>query len=167
MIKRLFVVAALMLLWACTLRAQTTYPMDKTPFVCNAVTMVSIEMPFGDFNCRGVFYNSGDIELFFNGGSGSLQVSSKSGGWLAYGKLTETSFTQSNPYSCPVKMPGYITGCPAGTIPGTFSFTWSATDANKVVHTGSVSGTWENIQYCGGERCWYHPTLETAPLTLN
>jgi hypothetical protein len=147
----------------------TTYQPDKTPIECSAVTTVPIQMSFSRFVCGGIFYNNGDLELSFNGGSNSVDVYSALGGWNAVGSLSLTSFSQPNPYYCPVTKNGnvYVAGCPDGTVPGTFAFTWSATDGNGTVHSGSVSGTWENIQYPGGTRFWYHPTLETAALTLN
>jgi hypothetical protein len=146
----------------------TTYQMDKTPFVCSASTAVPIQTPFSMFSCRGIFFNNGDLELFFNGGNNSVDLYSRSGGWNAVGTLNLTSFSQPDPYSCPVtRNPYYVAGCPSGTVPGSFTFTWSATDASGTVHSGSVSSTWENIQYPGGTRFWYHPTLETTSLTIN
>lgn len=143
-----------------------TYSMDKTPFRCYAATSRGdIPLSFYQFDCRGIFYNKGTIELFFNGGAETMELISSSGTWT--GSLSLTNFTQPNPFSCPVRVPGYIAGCPPGTTPGKFSFSWWALDSANNVHAGSVTGTWENVQHCGGTRCWYYPTLESADLTVN
>ena len=138
---------------------------DTTPFVCQAATAAQIQLPFGYFNCRGIFYDGNKVELFFNGGRAEVFTSF---GWAVYNApISLTTFTQPNPAYCPVRQPGYHTGCPAGTVPGTFSFNWSGTGTDGLPHNGSVSGTWENVQYCGGERCWYHPVLESSTITIN
>ena len=157
-------VVALFVVGAPAAKAQTTYNMDKSPFTCAAATAVETHLTFSMFNCRGIFYDNGNIELFF----GPMNEVYTTFGWSVYPfTLTLTSFTQPNPYACPIIQPGYHSGCPSGSTPGTFTFTWSGTGTDGLTHNGSVSGTWFNIQYCGGERCWYYPVLETAPLTIN
>ena len=165
--KLAFAVAAVALLvvGAPTIKAQTTYNPDKMPFRCMAATAAEVPLTFGMFNCRGIFYDSGNVELFFTGSSAEVFTTS---GWAAYNaSVALTNFTQPTPYACPVVMPGYHTGCPAGSQPGTFAFNWSGTGTDGLQHSGSVSGTWFNIQYCGGTRCWYYPALESASLTIN
>jgi hypothetical protein len=57
---------------------------------------------------------------------------------------------------------------PGTNGPGTFAFTWTLTDANNVVHTGSVAGTWVNFHICGGRGCrWWAPELVTNSITIN
>ena len=148
-----------------TLFAQTTYQASNVPFSCQAATAAPVALSFGMFNCRGLFYDNGNAELFFTGSS--VEIFTKYGWNLYSGSVTLISFTQPNPNHCPVIMPGYHTGCPSGTTPGTLTFNWSGTGTDGLVHSGSVSATWINEQICGGERCWYHPILDTAPLTIN
>lgn len=149
-------------------QAQTTYQMDKSPFKCNSVTMQQITMGFYDFNCRGVFYSSGAIELFFNGGTMLANVFTP--GWsISNAQLSLTSFTQPNPTFC--QLPSTrIAGCPDNSTPGAFSFSFSGSGSDGLEHNVTVNGTWFNIQYpCGGCRsggAWYAPTLETAALTV-
>lgn len=159
----------LAMLFTCVSKAQTTYPMDKTPFKCNSVTQQQITMEFYDFNCRGVFYASGAIEVFFNGGTQLATVATP--GWtLSSAPITSVSLVQPSPTFC--QLPSTrIAGCPNGSTPGTFSFTVSGTGTDGQAHSVTVNGTWFNIEYaCGGCRTgggWYAPTLETAPLTVN
>lgn len=166
---KLIALAALGLLFACTSRAQTTYPADHTPFKCNSVTTAQVEMSFYSFNCRGIFFVSKTVELTFNGETSLATVTTP--GWTVNGAvITNVQLTQPSPTFC--KLPSTrIAGCPDGSTPGTFSFAWSGTGTDSQVHSGTVQGTWYNLQYfcsdCRSGGTWYAPTLETVSLTIN
>jgi hypothetical protein len=163
--KKYLLGAALALLVVSAAHAQTTYQASNVPFTCNAATAANVPLSRGMFFCRGVYFENKTIELFFGSQFELFTTAWTVGPYTATQSLTE--FTQPSPVSCPIKMPGYVTGCPAGTVPGTLSFNWSGTDTNGAQHNGSVSATWTNVQYCGGTRCWYHPVLGTVSLTVN
>ena len=156
---------ALLVLSATAASAQTTYQASNVPFTCNAATAAEVPLSWDMFFCRGIYFDNKAIELFF-GSQFELFTPS----WSVYPGTSMqhlTTFMQPNPTSCPIHQPGYITGCPAGTVSGTLSFNWTGTDANGVQHSGSVSANWTNVQFCGGARCWYHPVLSEVSLTIN
>ena len=164
--KLLWGLLLLLLLLPCTSWAQTTYQASHMPFVCNAATGANVPLSWGMFFCRGIYFNSNSIELFFGSQFELYTPDWTDGPYTSSQHLT--TFTQPNPTSCPVRQPGYITGCPEGTVPGTLSFNWTGTDGNGVQHNGIVSASWTNVQYCGGGRyCWYHPVLNEVSLTIN
>lgn len=130
----------------------------NVPFYCQAATAANVPLSWSMFSCRGLDFADGttlifgtQLELY----TGSYEV----GPYNVTQSLT--SFTQPNPTSCP------RTGCPSDTVPGTLSVNYSGTDQQGNPHSGTYSGTWENVQVCGGRSCWYHPVLLSLTLTIN
>ena len=148
---------------ACTSKAQTTYPATyagTANYVCHAASLHPVTS-FGQFNCWGVnFFDSYGIK----GGTYYFRddVANRFGLFTADGDVAEptqyqiSQITQVTKFTIP------------SLVPGEFSFTWTLTDANGVVHTGSVSGTWINHQICGGRGCQYWaPQLVSDSITIN
>jgi len=172
-VRAIIAVGLFVLLQQAPVMAQTTYNASNVPFLCDAATSSRVPLTFGMFACRGLtyydannklvaelfFWGSGRIELFTYNPDGTANWSI--GPYNA--SLSETSFSEPNPPYCDT----INQFCSNGVTLGTFAFNWSGTDGSGNSHNGSVSGTWFNRQGCGGKSCWYHPVLETAPLTIN
>jgi len=106
--------------------------------------------------------STGNTGTFYFMGSDRVEVylpASVPGG-LTLGTLSLTGFSLGNEHeSC--------SGVVTGDQPGTFSFNWTVTDVNSVVHTGSVSATWIDKQEAGGRGCYWHaPKLLTFATTV-
>jgi hypothetical protein len=147
--KKLMAVAVLLLAGLVPAKAQVTYPQSNVPFVCSAVGYRPVTSLY-QFTCRGLYFNNHDIEFFFYGGN-RVEFSQASTGVSGIGTFAETSFTLPNTSTNPV-------------TPGTFAFTWSFTDAQGVVHTGSNAGTWLDFKNPNGQ---YQPELLTESITVN
>ena len=151
------------LLFGQSLHAQTTYTLNR-PFTCDAVGYYPVTS-WSEFTCRGVFYydaHGDSAELYLWAALPRLYVIAAN--FTMYnGTFQLTSFTQPSGCSEPNGPLSYT--C---SQPGTFAFNWSGTDTNNNPHSGTVSATWISKDICGGERCWFHPILESgSALTVN
>jgi hypothetical protein len=168
--KLAIAVASLMLaLGPClSVEAQTTYPATYTGtvnYVCHAASLRPVTS-FDQFDCWGInffdhenvmagtYYFRDDVANYFNLYTVNGDAAQPTQYLISH--ITQlTGFTEPNTSTTPV-------------TPGTFSFTWTVTDADSVVHTGSVSGTWINKQICGGRGCQYWaPQLVSNSITMN
>jgi hypothetical protein len=162
--KRLLVsllsLALVLLSLAPAASAATTYPVTYTGaanFVCDAASAYPVTS-FGQFSCRGVrFYDANNVMA----------------GYYYFMNFSRfLLYTVNGDVAAPLPGWGQNTGVtnitePGTNSPGTFAFNWTQTDANNVVHTGSVSGTWKNFLLCGGRGCrWWAPELVTNSITL-
>ena len=139
--------------------AQTTYS-SSTPFICDMASVYPITS-FNQFSCRGITYhdttNTLEIEYFFRGSPNWFDLYMANGGVLRPPVLGEEYITQLTAFT-----PS------ANGQPGTYAFNWTLTDTNNVVHTGTVSGTWQDIRICGGRGClWHAPQLLSNKITIN
>jgi hypothetical protein len=154
---------ALTLSFAVPSHAQTTYS-SNTAFYCDMASGYPVTS-FEQFSCRGITYKNTDVttalEFFFQGGIPRNWVELYQTTPLVYGQgavLEVTAFTLPNPLQ---PEPGVI------TTPGRFAFNWTMTDEAGGVHTGTVSGTWENFHVCGGRGCrWWAPELISNSITI-
>jgi hypothetical protein len=172
MLKTITVVAVSLFLMASLAAAQTTFsnfkpsPGEATVFVCDASGHY---MPTTLSSCRGIFYVdpvTGVTQLEELWTPSWYQI-------VSYAPIAQpvdiyvsrivefTEFTE--PQGCVL----YSRAAVPCATPGTFEFTWTITDANGVVHTGTHSGTWDARNFCGGKACWVHPVLLTNTLTIN
>jgi hypothetical protein len=145
--------------------AATTYPVTyngSANFVCDAASLHPVTSIY-QFSCRGInFYDANNAFA----GTYYFRVVN----WFLLYTVNPVNGDVAGPAVQASGFPIAVTGftLPSGNIPGTFAFNWTWTDANKVVHTGSVSGTWENFQICGGRGCQYWaPKLVTNAITIN
>lgn len=190
------IIAAILSVVAVSAKAQTTYQASNIPFPCDAATLRGdVPLSWSMFACRGIFYkgmNGNNLaELFFWGPS---RIELWTPNWMIgpyTASMSLTSFTQPTPQSLGCEkfdthgnpignkvasvdlQNGTFTYLDAngvqrtGTL-GTFAYNWSGTDANNAPHSGSTSGTWIEQQVAGGRGCqWFHPFLESAPLTIS
>jgi hypothetical protein len=148
-----------------TASAATTSPVTyngSANFVCDAASLHPVTSIY-QFSCRGInFYDANNVFA----GTYYFKVVS----WFLLYTVNPLNGDVARPAGPASGFPIAVTGftMPSGNIPGTFAFTWTWTDANNVVHTGSVSGTWVNIQICGGRGCQYWaPKLVTNSITIN
>lgn len=139
--------------------AQTTYT-STNHFICDMASLYPVTS-FNQFSCRGITYHDASntlmVEYFFRGSPNWFDL------YTANGYVVRPPASQSN----------YLTQLtaftqPANGGPGTFAFHWTLTDAAGTVHTGAVSGTWEDITICGGRGCrWHAPDLLSNTITIN
>jgi hypothetical protein len=142
-------------------KAQSTYPVTykgTANFVCDAASAYPVTS-FGQFSCRGIrFYDANNV---------------LAGSYYFMNFFRFLLYTVNGDVAAPLPGWGQNTGVthftqPGTNSPGTFAFNWTITDANNVVHTGSVSGTWKNFLICGGRGCrWWAPELVTNSITIN
>jgi hypothetical protein len=142
--------------------AATTYPVTyngSANFVCDAASAHPVTSIY-QFSCRGVSFYDANNAL---AGTYYFRVVNWFDLYTVNGDVARPPVQGTN---FPIEVTGFT--LPSATGPGTFAFNWTLTDANKVVHTGSVSGTWVNFQICGGRGCyWWAPKLVTNSITIN
>lgn len=136
--------------------AQTTYTMPPSgprifsgQFYCDAASSYPVTS-FYQFSCRGIPMADG--------------TGSTVGSFFFYANRIQGTLPVApfiNPYTSHPVNP------PTGKLPGTFTFMFVAQDQNGEIHNGSANVTWHNKLVCGGERCWYHPVLDTFSITLD
>jgi len=122
-------------------KAQTTYTM-LTPFLCDASGYYPLKT-YGGEACRG-------IPLDLNG--------QPAGSAFIFSGIREGMNLPGVPYD------GYgsITKWDYSTA-DSFQFEW---EQNGGQHSGTATGTWENVKVCSN-RCWYHPKFLTFSVTVN
>jgi hypothetical protein len=166
--NKLFAVLATLalLVVGANLKAQSsaTYTQGPTAVTCAAATAAPPGVKyFTQFQCHlNVYQNgvlAGSLSFTTTGGTADRFSYDVNGALVNSGyapasvPITETGFT----------LPSDFTLNPVA--PGTIAFTFSAPDANGVIHTGSVSAEWVNV-LVRGNRGWYHPQLVAGSTTL-
>jgi hypothetical protein len=131
----------------------------KANFICAAASAAPVTS-FSQFSCGGInFYDANNVSA----GTYSFSYTTRFALYTVNGEVAQPPVQGSNAITA---LTGFTT--PSATSPGTFAFTWTLTDANNAVHTGSVSGTWVNYHICGGRGCaWWAPELVTNAITIN
>lgn len=138
---------------------QTTYTSTK-PFICDMASAHPVTS-FSQFSCRGITIhdanNTLQVEYFFRDSPNWFDLYTANGDVVRPPQTGTNYMTQLTTFTDP-----------ASGQPGTYAFNWTLTDAAGTVHTGRASGTWQDVQICGGRGCYWHaPELLSNSITIN
>ena len=138
---------ATLLVMGATANAQTIY-YTKAPLTCHGVSYYPITAFEGGFDCRGVSYYDA---------SGTLGAET----FVPEFEIFTPAWTISSLHS---KLVVTEFAVPANGNDGTFAYSWSGTDMAGNPHSGTATGTWNEIKDWRG---WYHAVIKTSSLTVN